>query len=139
MYVHDNADDMCVSPSTLPFFRFPRRHHQSSSSSLLSNSNSEEEAAKAVAAVGLRVEKGIHESAGVDEPLPYLPTAEEDLENKIKAAEEESNSLEFLSKSVEERMLQEKFDVRVPYKVRVDRCRTKCRAASDDSRMLAVL
>ena len=50
------------------------------------------------------------------EPLPYLPTAEEDLNTKMDAAEQASSSLEFLSKAVGERMLEEKFDVRVPYR-----------------------
>lgn len=60
-------------------------------------------------------EEGSKEEPGP--PLPYLPTHAEDLEAKMTAAEASSSSLDFLSKALSERMLEEKFDnVRAPYR-----------------------
>ena len=66
--------------------------------------------------LGLEAGKGMG-GGEAEELLPAMPTEEEDWARKVAAAEEEARSLQFLSKAVEERMLEEKFDnVRAPYR-----------------------
>lgn len=87
-------------------------------------------AKKAVAAVGIRFsaeeeEEGAEEGLTDVGKLPRVPTAEdeeEEVRQAIKAAEEEL-TLDFLSSVMEEKILAQKFDVRVPYKVRRSGCR----------------
>lgn len=69
-----------------------------------------------MAAVGLRLEEGDEVSA----KLPAVPTPEEEEEQARQAIQkaEEELTLEFLSSVIEEKLLVQKFDVRVPYKVR---------------------
>ena len=76
---------------------------------------------RAAAAAQLEEEEEQEEEEGPKEepgpPLPYLPTHAEDVEAKMTAAEASSSSLDFLSKALSERMLEEKFDnVRAPYR-----------------------
>lgn len=97
-----------------------RRARRGKEQQLLVEGGEEEEQEEAEE-MGL-FEEGAHdddesEAAAEEESLPYMPTAEEDLEAKLAVAEEEAKSLEFLSKAVGERMLEEKYDsVRAPYK-----------------------
>ena len=80
----------------------------------VSASQSEEEAEKVLAGMGLG---GADESGG-QESLPHMPSAEEDMEAELRKAEKELElPLTFLSQAVEERIMQERYDVRVPYKV----------------------
>lgn len=81
--------------------------------------NQDEDEGAGTVRMGYR-EGDVAEEEGTEEagpPLPYLPSQAEDLEAKIAEAETASNSLEILSKAVNERMLEEKFDnVRAPYR-----------------------
>lgn len=81
--------------------------------------NQDEDEGAGTERMGYR-EGDVAEEEGTEEagpPLPYLPSQAEDLEAKIAEAETASNSLETLSKAVNERMLEEKFDnVRAPYR-----------------------
>jgi len=75
---------------------------------------------RAAAAAAAEEEEEEEEEGPKEEPgpsLPYLPTHAEDVEAKMTAAEASSSSLDFLSKALSERMLEEKFDnVRAPYR-----------------------